>query len=321
MTEKYGPDKSYIPLKKEEILTALKDDVYSLYIYPEEERKAAEASGKPVLFFCKNKSLSEENQSIYLFQYQNAIEMEKRIDTAYELQAMYHIDRKRAVKSKMITYFSLGGGMGSSVVAMGTAAHFAKMNKKILYLNLKPFAAGYFSAENEGVSLEMLTEDIEGKKGNLNHLLDSMALDSSGVFLLNHNGDLNRLNQMPSNEFETLFQLLDQTEKFEWMIMDVQMTSADYLQAVLKHSSIICIVLDGSSDSMKRFAKMTAYLNKVDSQYMDKIKIIYNKYRTMPNVGKEIQSKVAGGIGYIESGSPQDVLNKVANMKFLDNLF
>lgn len=321
MSEKYEPDKKYIPLQREEIQSALKDSSYSMYILPEDAWENADEAGKPVIFFCEKKSLAEEKPNKYLFKYQTAAEMKQHMENAFRLQMMYYVDSDRPMQGRIITYLSLGSGMGSSAVAMGTAAHFANQNENVLYLNLKPFSSsGYFEAAGQGISLEALVEDIRKKQGGFHTLLEKIARDRTGVFVLKNYDDFDRLNQLTAEEFEHFLKILDKTERFHRIIMDIQMTAADYLQAILKNSAVICVVLDGSSDAMMRFTKMTEYLKKSGSGLENKIKIIYNKYRTMPDVGKEIQDKVAGGIGYIESGNPQDVLNKAVNMKFLDNL-
>ena len=225
------------------------------------------------------------------------------------------------INTKVITYMSLGGGMGSSTVAAGTASYFAKIGKRVLYINLKPFnGTGYLSSKGENISLKDIIEDIQHGCANTEALFNNICISQMGVYILDNfkeNFDMEKLNK---HILAKLILQADSIGKFDIVIFDIHASWTQWVSRVLELSDKICIVADGSEFCNTKLQNVFSLLNDGDRLFWQKTAVIYNKYKTMPKVAQYVEAKVMGGIGYMDSEKPQDVINRMLNMKFLNNL-
>ena len=225
------------------------------------------------------------------------------------------------INTKVITYMSLGGGMGSSTVAAGTASYFAKIGKRVLYINLKPFnGTGYLSSKGENISLKDIIEDIQHGCANTEALFNNICISQMGVYILDNfkeNFDMEKLNK---HILAKLILQADSIGKFDIVIFDIHASWTQWVSRVLELSDKICIVADGSEFCNTKLQNVFSLLNDGDRFFWQKTAVIYNKYKTMPKVAQYVEAKVMGGIGYMDSEKPQDVINRMLNMKFLNNL-
>ena len=87
-------------------------------------------------------------------------------------------------KSTVIVFASPAGGVGTSTIAAACALHFAKADKKVLYLNLETFGSADLFFQGEGVfDMSDLIFALKSKKSNLHLKLEScIKRDARGVY-------------------------------------------------------------------------------------------------------------------------------------------
>ena len=141
-----------------------------------------------------------------------------------------------------------------------------------------------------------------------------------GVYILDNfteNFDMEKLNK---HILAKLILQADSIGKFDIVIFDIHASWTQWVSRVLELSDKICIVADGSEFCNTKLQNVFSLLNDGDRLFWQKTAVIYNKYKTMPKVAQYVEAKVMGGIGYMDSEKPQDVINRMLNMKFLNNL-
>jgi hypothetical protein len=315
MSEKYGPEMEFVQMEKQEIADALENDFYSVYLLSR-DAETLDRHEKAVGILCGSPEEVKEAGKTGILKYQNAVGIEKAIRACYDAWKIYNIDLDDMELPQIITFFSIGGGMGSSTVAKGAAEHYALQGAGVLYMNFKPFApTGYFA--EGGTTIAQLMKDIDGKEGELHQLISEVRKDDAGVAALKNDLTPELLEELDMRKF---IGMISSVAHYKYVILDVQISTGAWLSDILKLADRICVVLDGSGPSLKRLMYARRYLAQIDESLEDKLKLIYNKFHAMPTVSPEIQKKVAGGIVYVESGTVQDVVQKVRNMKFLDTI-
>ena len=190
-----------------------------------------------------------------------------------------------------------------------------------MYINLKPFhGTGYLGTKGENVSIKDMIEDIQSGCVNATALFSNICISPAGVYLLDNFKKYYEMNQLHKNILAKMMLQADQVGKFDVVIFDICAAWEPWAQSILEISHKICMVVDGSEICNMKIRNVVNFMNENNGYFWQKAAVIYNKYKTMPKVDKYVEPKVMGGIGYMESQKPQDVINRMLNMKFLNNL-
>ena len=220
---------------------------------------------------------------------------------------------------KVATFVSLGGGMGSSTMAAGTAVYYAKSGKKVLYVNLKPFSkSGYFNITGVNISISDIIKSVEKNDGNENALFKNICVNKWGVYTMDSFVNYSDIRKFDWDFLKKFLMMVDKIGNYDILILDMNASVGSYFEEILKISSSICIVMDGSPYSNQKACKAIAILESINMRLSDKVKIICNKFANSPEVDRSIENKAIGGVAYIHSDNPQELIDKIGSMRFLN---
>lgn len=309
MNKKYGSLAKWTALNENQLIN-IKEDKSDVILLPLEMKNDMYNDNEAIIYFSEKKIDGICN---WTYKYQTASSLNEAISQIYKAKSLYRTDEVLE-NCKLISFISLGGGMGNSTMATGASQYYAREGKKVLYLNLKTLGGtGYFDIEGSA-SIYQIVQDISKKQGNLNRLVEGIRIDPSGIFVAEGNVDPEKYSEILSCDFLKILCLVQKIGKFDNIIIDAEISHTETFNAIIKNSDSICFILDGSELGNKKFQWVLPYLSNIDNLVQNKIRIIFNKYRIMPKVRKEMEASVIGGLGYVEGSSYKDVLAKIHNM-------
>ena len=223
------------------------------------------------------------------------------------------------IHCKVVTFMSLGGGMGSSTMAAGTAVYYAKAGKKVLYVNLKPFSkSGYFSITGTNISISDIIKSVEKNDGNENTLFNNICVNKSGVYTMDSFVNYSDISKFNYDFIMKYVMMVDKIGNYDVLILDMNASKGKEFEGILKVSSSICMVMDGSEYSNQKACKAISFIESIDLHLSDKVKIICNKFTNSPEVDRSIENKAIGGVAYIQNDNPLDVIDRIGSMRFLN---
>ncbi|SHO52818.1 P-loop NTPase family protein [Anaerocolumna xylanovorans] len=228
---------------------------------------------------------------------------------------------------KIITFLSAGGGTGSSLTAAACALFAARRGKRVLYLNLEQFGDTklYFHAEGQ-MDMNDVIYAIKSKRSNLALKLESaVKRDLSGVYFYESSNMALDIVGLKKEDIERLIQELKVTTLYDYIIMDTDFNMDEKCFCILKYSSDIVCVSDGSVTSNLKFQRAAASLAELDhsqnQQISHHISILYNKFSNKASSTIEGNDyKTIGGIPKFEGASLQQIMEQMASMGVFNEL-
>lgn len=312
-----------------EFIALLESDFFSkksygvdMLVVPKEMKEEAENYRIPFMLLTEDKNDVLKNSNLYIYKYGNVNEYLKLIKNFYSMESLYSIENDKRRNAKVITFFSLGGGMGSSTLAAGASAYFTDTESKVLYINLKPFTNnGYLTVEQDNISINELIFDIEKKAGKFNVLVHSIRQNKLGVSVLNNCNELKDFYNITGAQINKLIHILDKLNRYSYIIFDIQASNLDCTYKILECSDSICCVLDESPLGNERIKNAILHLTNYNEDLISKIKVICNKCKTIPKLDKEIEGRIIGRIDRLENFNSNEIIKKIADMRIFDMLF
>lgn len=345
MNAKYLNDLFFVPLDKEQINDAVKGADFDMCILPGYMNNIA----KPdiTVMYSREDDVSDANNTLEFYKYMNTSEMYIAVNDAYThaqkvkseaaarerekeatVQEEAHraaeenvrVDIKKELKdeiyAKVNTFVSLGGGMGSSTVAAGAARYFAGLGRKVLYVNMKPFAGGgYFDGKCEIVSIsDVLMKSVSG----LGKEIVNNITKVDNLYVIGSFNEYGKSQNISNTDMVRLIQEFDEIGQYDDIVFDIYMDNSAVSEVLLNISDNICCVINDGPFGKFKLINMLEGIKR--SGITDKIKVIYNKYKKMPRVDKSIDDMVIGGIGYHKSENPVEIVQQICGMNFFETL-
>ena len=282
----------------------------------EERQKAEEEARQKAEEEARQKAEEEARQKAE--EEQEAVHKEVEETTKDTEKESVEIDLS-TIHCKVVTFMSLGGGMGSSTMAAGTAVYYAKAGKKVLYVNLKPFSkSGYFSITGTNISISDIIKSVEKNDGNENTLFNNICVNKSGVYTMDSFVNYSDISKFNYDFIMKYVMMVDKIGNYDVLILDMNASKGKEFEGILKVSSSICMVMDGSEYSNQKACKAISFIESIDLHLSDKVKIICNKFTNSPEVDRSIENKAIGGVAYIQNDNPLDVIDRIGSMRFLN---
>lgn len=180
-------------------------------------------------------------------------------------------------KAKVISFFSLKGGVGKSVVALNTAVELSLLRKKVLFLDLDlkaPQDISKFMGLKSKYCLYDLTGNFEDFKTNKRDLANYLVQHESGLSFLpaissfRHKG---RLEPENVKKFMELF-----IERYDYLVIDAGSNLTDQLLAAFDLSNLIALVLTPDIASIYQTEWVIDTLQSLGYP-LDMMKIVVNR--------------------------------------------
>ncbi|MBQ3543641.1 MAG: AAA family ATPase [Lachnospiraceae bacterium] len=310
--KKKTEDMKFVSLSRKDI--DLKDSGIDMYVVSEDLEKIVKSYSVPYMLLSENE---ENNRDFLIYKYSNVWEYLKKISEYFEL---YEKNRKQKNK-KIISFLSLGGGMGSSTIATSSALRLAKQGKEVLYVNLKPFSGnGYFKNELANIYIDELVKKNVNTDNEKISLKEKLNKNKMGITILNNCKEAGEFYSISNEQLCDLINILREFKGYEYIIIDIQISNDSYIYEILNISDTICCVLDGGYLGNEKIKRAITYLKQIDETIMNKFKIIYNKNSRIMEMDKDLDVKVIGNIEYIKEPSFEKVIEKITYMSLLDEL-
>lgn len=231
--------------------------------------------------------------------------------------------------TQFVVYTSFCGGTGTSIVAMSDAISKAKMEKKVLYLNLEYFDSTSlcFHGEKSQVTFGDVVYAIKKKTKNLEAKLESLMIkdEDSGVFFFNQSNILlDKLELFNVEDLTILFNALENMD-FDYVVIDRNISFSLDEQYIFFKATKIRFVVDGTEISNQKFLRLMNSLPLLDEKnktnHCSKIEVIYNKMSSSTN--NKIQShdiKIIQSIDKYKTSKDINIIHAIVDKKYLFNV-
>jgi MinD-like ATPase involved in chromosome partitioning or flagellar assembly len=276
-----------------------------------------------------------DSSIVEMFKDQKAICRFQKIENIYkEVLAIYSENLADLVSirfdndssTKIFTFVSASGGVGSSTVAVACAKYFTQKGSKVLYLNLEQFGnTGIFFRGDGKSNFSDVIYALKSSKVNLPLKLKSIIKrDTSGVSFYESAKTVFDLQELKSVDISKLISTLKQTGEYDFIISDIDFNFSEVSIEIYKSSSAIIFVSDGSEISNGKFVKAYAGFEILEQQLQTPlcpyISLFYNKFsnKTSASIDGEVRS--IGGAPRYEYASSEHVISQLMTLKVFDNI-
>lgn len=230
-------------------------------------------------------------------------------------------------KTKVISFMSVSGGVGSSTIAAAVAVHFSLQGKKTLYLNLEKFGATDFFFETEGLNdMSDVIYAIKSRKSNLGLKLEScVKQDKTGVYFYTQPKIALDMLEFKKDEVIYLISVLRKSANYDYIVLDMDFSMDQEMLDIYHQTNEIVWVSDGTEISNTKIYRAFTALNimeeKTEVSITNRMALIYNKFSNKSCKVIEIDGlRNIGGIPRFENANNEQILMKLAYLEIFDKL-
>lgn len=279
-------------------------------------------------YFSDSASIETIKEHQTIFKFQKAELIYKEILGIYSEASNYISGIKMDDNvSKVITFVSASGGVGSSTLAASCAVYMAKCGKKVLYLNLEQFGNSnlYFNGEGSYDFGDVIYA-IKSKKSNMALKLESTVIqDTTGVYFYAPCKIALDLMELTNEDIKSLINDLKIYGGYDDVILDIDFTFSGNSIEILQQSNNIIFVSDGSEISnskIERAYKALMVLNEQATRpLLNKLSIFYNRFSSKTGKHANIDIHNLGGAPVFAQATNIQVIEQLSNMSFFNELF
>ncbi|MCI8669371.1 MAG: AAA family ATPase [Lachnospiraceae bacterium] len=281
-------------------------------------------------YLTESNEIEQWKDNIAIGKYQHIDLIYKAILNIYAEKAADLGVNKEVINNmtNIYTFVSASGGTGSSTIAAAASINVAKTGKKVLYLNLEKFGNVnvFFQAEGNG-NLSEAIYAVKSRRSNLLLKLESnIKVASNGVNFFDNCKNSFDIMELTREDINLLIYHLTSSKLFDCIIIDCDFEISDMIIEILKMSSVIYFVNDGSKISNEKFMNvyntLEIYEQQKDIRILDKITVFYNKFRNKTSTMIENNDiKIIGGIKMYDGASAEQVIEEISSMSILKDIF
>lgn len=236
-----------------------------------------------------------------------------------------HFDENE--NTRIIAFLSPAGGTGCSTAAAACALYFAKKNRKVLFLSLETFGSSDVFFSGEGTSdFSDVIYAIKSKKGNMSLKLEStVKQDPSGVYYYSASKTALDMQELNAAEINKLLADLKLFGAYDYIILDFDFALDSDTLDILKDSSRIVLMSDGSLIANKKLERAIDTLNIIEQQNDHKLVlktgILYNRVSSHTSSKPNLPDiKEYGGIKRYEGYTTEQMIKELSNLAVFDSL-
>ena len=277
-----------------------------------------------------------ENKEIDSIRGQRAIAKFQRADLYYKQILDLYSEKTSSItgfKQKdnsnlhIISFLSVGCGVGSSTLSAAFAKYAAKKGLKILYLNLERFgdSRSFFKGAGQSDFSDVIYA-IKSRKSNIALKLESVVKqDESDVFFFDSPNMALDLMEFNEEELKTLLQQLRSGSSYDYIVIDTDFSFENKAVEIMNQSGRIVFVSDGTdlaNTKLKRAYKaLRAFEEQHELSISGKSVLVYNKFSSkISSVLDDLDLKCIGGIPKIDNASLQQIVKQLSLMEVFNGL-
>lgn len=219
---------------------------------------------------------------------------------------------------QIIAFVSASGGVGSSCLAAACAKSFVASGKKTLYLNLEQLGSvePFFSGAGQTDFSDVIFA-LKNKKANLSLKLESnVRQDASGVFFYAAPKTALDVMELKLEEIQRLINDLKLVGSYDSIILDMDFSFSASVIEILKQSSAIVFVSDGSDISNIKFLRAHRAIEikdrESDTPLLPRISLFYNKSSKRRSKAADIDVRVIGTAPPYEGATTEQAVTELA---------
>lgn len=217
--------------------------------------------------------------------------------------------------TKILTFTSAVGGVGTSTVAAACAIRLASQGAKVLYLDTNLYASADTFFKDEGnFTLSDVVYTIIGKKSNASVKINVFAKkDPCGVYYYSQCKNAPDWLEMSDEDKTMLISYLQESGGYDYIIVDAFSDFSEYTRHLFEMSQQIFCVSDGSflvnKKSERLFDTMKIYDMQSEGDCVSKIKMLYNKYSSQ---AKQVSNAEAETFGTVYFATDRTKISDIA---------
>ena len=227
--------------------------------------------------------------------------------TQHELKTEDDTEETETVRSKLISFFPVNGGAGSSTMAMAAAIALAK-EKKVLYIPLEQrhsemlmFSAKDIKGLTDVVSMLRTNYDLKESKKLFEKIIRTSEKYGNGNldFIPGFLNITDCLSMTPA-VLDTMLGELRKKFQYHYIVIDADFILGDLLTKLIGSSDKIVFVCTGSDTSNAKIDGIHRYLEIIerDIEIMPKKYLIFNQYYGLASEEAVVRDmKVIGRFG------------------------
>lgn len=189
---------------------------------------------------------------------------------------------RRSLHTNIIGFYSISGGVGKSVISIGTSRELTRYHdKKVLYLNFEEIPATElyvkYISNNRNVG-DYLYYLLERQNEILcSHLNGFVAIDEFGVEFFPSSKGRNDLNYLSKEELIYLIKVLSDSCRYDYIIFDMNNNLSEETLALMEQCSQMLLVQNNSPVSIYKSNKLLDFLNEKNIFEQNRILAVINK--------------------------------------------
>lgn len=280
------------------------------------------------LVLVESKDVAEVGNIPAICKYQKVSSIYKRILSVYSQNTTYSfVSNQNGDKGRIIVFCGVAGGVGTSTVAVGYAMQKAKMNKKVLYLDLNFVSNVSVLLSGEGdATLTNVFYDVKSKKMNLGLKIESaIRMDASGVYFIQEPVMILDMLEISQDEILVVLDEINKLNDFDFIVLDIPFKLEGYPLAVIKKADHVVWISDGSHHAngkiVRAFNSVCVFEEQTNTVILTKLSLIYNRFSSKSGqVIEGMDLKTLGGINKYEGAEEKQVLKYICDMDVLKNI-
>lgn len=281
-------------------------------------------------YFVDSAEIEQLREQKTIYKFQKADLIYKQILSIYSENTVniegIHIDSEKS--AKIITFATPCGGVGSSTITAAFAIKLLEFGKRVLYLNLEQFgsADAFFSGEGQSNFGDVIYA-LKSKKVNLGMKLEStVKKDHCGVFFYSPAQTALNMNELNEEDIQKLLNDLRISGSYDYIVIDADFGFDKRFQELVKQSSSIVLVSDGSEISNQKLLRAYQAYKILDQQnetnHLSKMALLYNKFSNKTSMTvPEVEITVLGGVHKFEHATTAQIIKQIDMMNVFDKLF
>ncbi len=224
------------------------------------------------------------------------------------------------------TFVSSGGGAGGSTAAAAFSMSLASGNNRVIYINLERFGSSTQFFECEGsLAMSDVVYAIRGGKSDLTQRIkETIRCDETGVHFIESFRLAQEVSELKSGDIKELLAVLTAELHFDYVVVDVDLSIESTGMALLKGSSALVLVSDGTDASAGKFERI---MDSLDIAFAREeinppaMFLLYNKFSNKS--GRNVNTRdlpLLGGVPKYEGASMGGIVRTIARSDVFDML-
>lgn len=231
--------------------------------------------------------------------------------------------------SKIYTFLSPVGGVGTSTVAAAFAVYLAQNSRKVLYINIEKNgdASAYFSGDGMSDFGDIMY-DIKSKKQNLAIRIESKVKhDSTGVYFIESSKNALDALFLTEKDVELLLTSIAELKMFDDIIVDTDCSMDKKMTTLMKLSDNTIIVNDGKDISNAKIYRFSAAIAALETEneesYIPKLCLFLNKFNGKRSSydDNDIKWSILGGMDDYYGESSRQIMQRIVRSNIFDYFF